>query len=361
MLFQATTPVEEGKGLRTANLKPNTVVCVHCNLTLLKNNLRKHIQRRHTECRETVSSKRYLRCQCVDGKNGIFAVEKSFHGASTPIHVLKNTWGESQRSECELDECCVTRDFAHRSGILPFECDHLQSLSYCPRVDQIQTDLAEETLCMMVDQKWFGEARKHQLIDLKKESLAEGVPLSVSVQIGDQLNKLHVSVFEKKRSYYSRLGRVMVSYDVKKNSWHCPCSMPRKSCIHKAISKWHLFHHQKDLFKKVKSVEEVPPESPEGKKDDHNNSYPPSDSNIKEMIHYMMAHKKLPSELPKTLLDHSRDLKSNQCLPRHLVPTELKCINCTAESLSDPRLITKDAKIVTFSGVIQGMVIVILH
>ncbi len=111
--------------------------------------------------------------------------------------------------------------------ILPFECDHLQSLSYGPRVGQTQTELAEDTLCVMVDQKWFGEARKHQLINLKKESQAEGVPLSVSVQIGDQLHKLHVSVFEKKCSYYSRLGRVMVSYDVKKNSWHCPCSMPR--------------------------------------------------------------------------------------------------------------------------------------
>lgn len=198
LLFQATCPVKERKGQRTSAVKPKTVVCVHCNLTLLKNNLRKHIQRRHTECRETVSSTRYLRCQCVDGKNGIFAVEKSFHGVSTPIHVLKNTWGQLQRSECELDECCITRDFAHRSGIKPFECDHLQSLSYCPRVGQIQTDLAEETLCMMVDQKWFGEARKHQLINLKKESQAEGVPLSVSVQLGDQLNKLCMSVFEKK-------------------------------------------------------------------------------------------------------------------------------------------------------------------
>lgn len=201
LLFQATCPVKERKGQRTSAVKPKTVVCVHCNLTLLKNNLRKHIQRRHTECRETVSSTRYLRCQCVDGKNGIFAVEKSFHGVSTPIHVLKNTWGQLQRSECELDECCITRDFAHRSGIKPFECDHLQSLSYCPRVGQIQTDLAEETLCMMVDQKWFGEARKHQLINLKKESQAEGVPLSVSVQLGDQLNKLCMSVFEKKNTH----------------------------------------------------------------------------------------------------------------------------------------------------------------
>ncbi len=95
-------------------------------------------------------------------------------------------------------------------------------------VGQTQTELAEDTLCVMVDQKWFGEARKHQLINLKKESQAERVPLSVSVQIGDQLHKLHVSVFEKKCSYYSRLGRVMVSYDVKKNSWHCPCSISKK-------------------------------------------------------------------------------------------------------------------------------------
>ncbi len=152
---------------------------------------------------------------------------------------MKNTWGQSQRSECELDECCISRDFAHRSGILPFECDHLQSLSYGPRVGQTQTELAEDTLCVMVDQKWFGEARKHQLINLKKESQFHCLCLY----------KLHVSVFDKKCSYYSRLGRVMVLYDVKKNSWHCPCSMPRKSCIHKAVSKWHLLYHHKELKK----------------------------------------------------------------------------------------------------------------
>lgn len=49
---------------------------------------KKHVLRKHTVGYETVASDK-----CVDPKNGVFAVEKSFCGPATPIHVVKNTWG----------------------------------------------------------------------------------------------------------------------------------------------------------------------------------------------------------------------------------------------------------------------------
>lgn len=67
----------------------------------------------------------------------------------------------------------------------------------------------------MVDQKWFVEARKCELIQLKEEAKAKAVPLAVSVQIGDQQNKLHVSVC------YSQITADLAelwSHDLKKNS-----------------------------------------------------------------------------------------------------------------------------------------------
>ncbi len=97
----------------------------------------------------------------------------------------------------------------------------------------------------------------------------------------------------------------------------------------------------------MKSVEEVPPE---GKSDDK--SYPPSNAKIKEIIHYIMAHKKLPSELPKTILDFSRDAKSNQSFQRHL---RIEMCEVHKPMFKRSILITKDAKILTFSGVVRGV------
>lgn len=305
---------------------------------------------------KSVSQQRYLRSQCIDEKNGIFAVEKSFSGPSIPIHVIKNTWGPTQRSVCEEDLCSINAEFAHRSGLLPFECNHILSLTYSPRVNQTPTDLTEETLAHMVQQKWFGEVRKQQLLQLKETARERDVPLSVAIQIGQPKTKFHVSVFEPRVAYYSRLGRVMVTYDGKKNSWHCPCAMPRKSCIHKAVAKCHLFHTHKHLFQKVKSTdtEDLPPCPSEDERFDK--CYPPSEAHVKKMIHYMMTYKKLPSELPKSLVDRSRDAKSCTSFPRHLVPTEVTCTECTDKTiLSEPRLITANAKILMFTGIIYGM------
>lgn len=54
---------------------------------------KKHVLRKHTVGFETVARDRFLAWKCVDPKNGVFAVEKSFCGPATPIHVVKNTWG----------------------------------------------------------------------------------------------------------------------------------------------------------------------------------------------------------------------------------------------------------------------------
>ncbi|KAL1252171.1 hypothetical protein QQF64_019967 [Cirrhinus molitorella] len=60
---------------------------------------------------------------------------------------------------CELDQCNASAEFAHRSGLKPFECCYLMSLTLCPKDDAISVDLKEETLTEMVKEKWFGETK----------------------------------------------------------------------------------------------------------------------------------------------------------------------------------------------------------
>ncbi|XP_077096666.1 uncharacterized protein LOC143748537 [Siphateles boraxobius] len=157
-------------------------------------------------------------------------------------------------------------------------------------------------------------------------------------------------------SYYSRMGRVMVAYDKKKNNWHCPCARPRQSCIHKATAKWHLFQMIPQLFKRVKSSEEVFNTAHTCNDDASGQdlSYPPNSTTVKRMMKYMLENKKIPVEIPQTIMQKSKHGKAFNNFPKHLVPEEVECGICKGV-LSEPMMITCRAKIVTFNGVIQGV------
>ncbi|XP_056453234.1 uncharacterized protein LOC130387964 [Gadus chalcogrammus] len=327
-------------------------------LMLNKRNFKIHCRRKHTNLLETITKERFLACQCIDGTHGVFAVEKSFCGPATPIHVIKNIWGPAQKIVCEVDQCRLNGDFAQRSGMLPFECHHIQSLLYCPRTDGETVTLPGEALERMVENKWFGEERKAGLLRCQKNADAEGVPLSVHLTVGGPPSKFHVSVYEKKVTYYSRLGRVIVAYDSKQNTWHCPCSKARQSCIHKAVAKWHLFVTKRELFRKVKSTEEetlnlTEISTVQYDSDSKEDSYPPDDREIARMLKYLLNNKKIPANIPQALIEQSREGRRDDSFPKHLIPREKKCVEC--EYTLCEHLITAKGKILTSTGVVEGI------
>ncbi|XP_053289770.1 uncharacterized protein LOC128450385, partial [Pleuronectes platessa] len=340
-----------------ASSEQNKFCCPHCKLILNKKNFKTHSRRKHTNLLETITKDRFLACQCIDGTHGVFAVEKSFCGPATPIHVIKNMWGPAQKIICEVDQCRLNADFAQRSGMLPFECHHIQSLLYCPRTDGQTVTLAGEALERMVENKWFGEERKAGLLRFQKNADAEGVPLSVHLTVGGPPSKFHISVYEKKVTYHSRLGRVIVAYDAKQNTWHCPCSKARQSCIHKAVAKWHLFVTKRELFRKVKSTEEetlnLTEISTVQYDSDSEDSYPPDDRKIARMLKYLLNNKKLPANIPQALIEQSREGRRDDSFPKHLIPRETKCVEC--EYTLCEHLITAKGKILTSTGVVEGI------
>ena len=113
--------------------------------------------------------------------------------------------------------------------------------------------------------------------------------MSVHLTVGGPPSKFHISVYEPKVAYYSRLGRLIVSYDTKQNNWHCPCSKARQSCIHKAVAKWHLFVTKRELFRRVKSTEAGTHHPTQATTDQHESeskedSYPPDDRRVARML-----------------------------------------------------------------------------
>ncbi|XP_054596456.1 uncharacterized protein [Nothobranchius furzeri] len=336
--------------------QPVKVTCSHCGITLNKKNLQVHINRKHRPKGQQISETRHLSCQCIDATNGIFAVNKSFFKPCSPIHVQKKTWGTSQKQICELDDCNTNLDFAVRSGILPYECIHLKSLTFSPRSDTPPTILEEEVLSDIVSAKIFGDVRKQSCLNLQSKSAAAGVPLSVDVTVGGPSSKKFISVFEPKVSCYSRLGRVMVAFDMKKRSWHCPCAKPRLLCLHKSVAKWHLFQTDREMFKTKESATDSgdAAETNEELQDDAipvgGQQYPPGDNDLMRMVKYIMKNKALPENLPQDLVTGSQTLED---ISKDLIPKETICAECGGQ-LNEPVLITARAKLVAYTGVVHG-------
>jgi len=113
--------------------------------------------------------------------------------------------------------------------VVSFQCSHVRSVDYCSSTAESE-HLKEDVLSEMVAKKWFGGDRKAECLKLQSLATSQSVPLSVETTVGVPTFKHYVSVFEPKFSYYSHLRRVMVVYNARTNSWHCPCIQSRRSC-----------------------------------------------------------------------------------------------------------------------------------
>ncbi|XP_023807746.1 uncharacterized protein LOC101171122 [Oryzias latipes] len=337
--------------------RTQTILCHLCGLNLKKKNFKTHCKRKHKQYFETVSMERFLSSQCVDEKNGVFAVQESFCGSAKPVHVVKKFWGASPVTVCEVDQCRLNGDFAHTSGMPPYECHHVRSLLYCPRADNQHVTLSEEALETMVEQKWFGEEQKASLLQCKRKADAEEVPLSVQLTVGGPPSKIHISVYEPEITCDSRVGRLIVAYDRKQNSWHCSCSIVTQSCNHKAIAKWHLFVTNGELFQKASVTEAESPDPPQDAGEDSSPrtfSCPPYDESTLKMLNYLLKYKKLPGELPKALIEQSKNGRTQDSFPKCLIPAETTCVECEYP-LGGQQIITSEARILTSTGVVEGI------
>lgn len=212
----------------------------------------------------------------------------------------------------------------------------------------------------MVRRKWISENTKRMCLARKQKAESESCPLSKEVSLGNGTSKICVSVLETCTSYYSRLGRVTVCFDKKRNTWHCPCSKPKNSCPHKSIAKWHLNQTRPELFLKVRSTDSdvFDTFAESGPQDVPSTEeillYPPGGNALTAIVLYLLNNKKLPAVLPKDVCSPH----NMETLPKHLIPLETFCAVCSGKvPLSEPEriLITQKAKIVTFTGILEGV------
>lgn len=336
------------------------VTCPHCALVMNQKNLKRHIERKHgKKDLNEINSQSHLRSECLDTTNSIYAVLKSRHGESVPLHVQQKTWGLCHKVRCESLDCQKNADFARRSNIASFRCVHLKSIDYCSSVAK-ETTPNINVLDEMVSKGWLEESKKQECLRHHIQAQEKNVPLTVSTSL--MLPDLCVSVFEPSVTHYSQLQRVMVVYNRKLNTWHCRCSKARWSCLHKYIAKWHFFQECPSVFRNIQPNEYIPDDQPMAvtaaetpplaqmcRSKGNITFYPPIGEDLKKMVEYIFKSKRLPATLPDPLKKQMSDY------PRLFIPDESFCTVCPGNiALSAPILITAKAKILTIDGIVQG-------
>lgn len=233
---------------------------------------------------------------------------------------------------------------AVQSGLSHSMCDHIRSIDYCGTT-AVEEQLRHNVLGEMLEQNIFDEDVAAVCKERQKEAQDACVPFSVLVDLGSSQNKICFSVNEPILDHYSSLARVIVTYNIERNSWHCPCAKAGTSCPHKNIALWHLFQTNRELFMTATPATTMSPVAT------------PCDSRtytveIERSVRYIYEYKKIPSALPERVTA-PRALTD---YPHQLIPTERKCKLCPGNpELEEAIQITNNARIVGLDGVIPNI------
>ena len=151
--------------------------------------------------------------------------------------------------------------------------------------------------------------------------------------------------------YWSRFGRVVVSYDTQTAKWSCACSRAKVSCIHKAVSKWFLYQQDSALLRQSPQVSEDEIETGDVVADSQEPSlaawclYPRTGKALEDVIICQLTSKKIPTAIHQN---------NNDDFPSVLVPKEIEC-HCCKNSLSGPIKITGSAITIGITTCKTGM------
>ena len=196
----------------------------------------------------------------------------------------------------------------------------------------------------------------------REKAKEDGCPLVVGfpseANETHSLRYVYLSVFDVGVHYWSRFGRVIVSFDSKTAKWSCRCCRAKVACIRKAVSKWFLYQEQRVMLEDTleDSEEELVQENidedaadgievGDSQNEKSCSFYPPSGKGLADMVTYHLANKKISSLLPR---------RQTHDFPSALEPKEDRCFSC-GYSLSGPYKITGRAIIIDVMSVKTGI------
>ena len=241
--------------------------------------------------------KTVLQAELICPNSGIFLVRKGTQGPAAPVHVRVNKQGW----ECTVQSCKDMRNF-HGGSLNPaYLCDH--ALACVNKNLTSKPDLINDS----INFESFGESDKLALLAFCKDAKDFGAPVIKQfvpsmVDQSKTSRYLYYSVFAGAGviKYYSRLRRVLVTYDRSTQTHKCDCNV--RSCIHKKIAV--LVTQNCSIAKEVRPEDSIDAEEL---------------AQAKMHIQYVLEHKKIPFDVSSYM--HEVD-------KTEFSPHETKCHKC---------------------------------
>lgn len=291
------------------------VPCPSCKKLFHPNSLSQHVRSQHfSSPGNTISAERHLRSVCIDIKNGIYLVRKSFSGGDHVVHVQFKT-SFPQCFSCTSSNCKQFCETAARSGDTSYLCNHLRSVHFSealPPTPELDKSVLKELVYKM---KWLKPERIQECRSLQTEAHKAGVPLIVCFPLSTtgSTRFRHFSIFvgDKQAKPWSCLNRVVVTCDTESMSFTSKCC-GGGFCVHRNVSKWYIKQVEPLLLEKQSEDSPVPlSSSSSGPIPSSTVLYPPVDQDIaKQMVKYIYQEKGIPPYLPIRLTAHYNNFKT---------------------------------------------------
>lgn len=233
----------------------------------------------------------------ICAETGTYLVRRSTQGPASPVHVIhsKSGW------DCSAPLCKDLHNF-HSGSLNPgFMCEHVLSCvnrNLTPPPDLIQNVTSFES---------FGDDDKEHIIAFCKTATDFGLPvikqfLPTLVDSSSTSRYIYYSVFagNEKPKYYSKLGRVLVTYDRVNKTHRCDCGI--KSCLHRKVAV--LVSELNPLVKEAR---------PEDESDENELKF------AEQMINYVLQFKRIPFDVS----EYKKPVPKTE-----FCPAETKCYKC---------------------------------
>ena len=232
---QQTTTAIPPKGHLT------TTHCVKCKAVLLKQNLARHMKRKHGR---DFSFQSPFQALLVDSKNAIYMVRNSSkRGRFKPTHVQELVSSSNQILRCELQKCEAIRAAAARGNRGVQKCAHLKAIVNAKKADCV--NLEQDGLEQLVKEGIIKEESATAMRKVNQDAKAKGVPVCVEWKHSSTWSSFSVVSTKNWAATLNRVGLFLV-HDT--GDLYCRCSV-RRGCVHKKIVWWYLIQTDSSFFR----------------------------------------------------------------------------------------------------------------
>ncbi|XP_041859627.1 uncharacterized protein LOC121651457 [Melanotaenia boesemani] len=242
-----------------------------------------------------------------------------------------------------MEDCHQYHLLVQRSGLSFSMCHHIRSVDYCTTT-ATEEPLRHEVLHEMMENHFFGGSKVEVCKKRQMEAKEACVPLSLLLNLSRSKNHIYFSVYEPELYHYSTLGRVIVTYNIKKK--HLALSLCKGT---------HILHSQ--VYCQVASFPKTQTPFHDHKTDHHSitiNSPWKSSSRYRngKNCKVCVRVQKIPTSLPEEVTAQRMLTDYRQSL----FPDETTCQLCPdTPELEEAAQVTNKARIVGMQGVIQNI------